>query len=95
MSIEQIKKNDLRAFLAQNGITPVKETSTGGMYLSPIRQEDAAGFSGLNFRGGWRSLNVRKIGRFEIAYGMNKVGLIHKHDEVDNGTADTGSVVGP
>ena len=54
-----------------------------------------AGFSGLNFRGGWRSLNVRKIGRFEIAYGMNKVGLIHKHDEVDNGTADTGSVVVP
>jgi len=44
MSIEQIKKNDLWAFLAQNGITPVKETSTGGMYLSPIRQEDAASF---------------------------------------------------
>lgn len=44
MSIEQIKKNDIRAFLAQNGITPVKETPTGGMYLSPLRQEDTPSF---------------------------------------------------
>lgn len=26
---------------------------------------------------------------------MNEVGLIHTHDQVDNGTADTGSVVIP
>ena len=44
MSIEQVKKNDIRAFLAQAGITPVKETPTGGMYLSPIRKEDTASF---------------------------------------------------
>ena len=44
MSIEQIKKNDIRAFLAQAVITPVKEPPTGGMYLSPLRQEDTASF---------------------------------------------------
>ncbi|WP_417153165.1 CHC2 zinc finger domain-containing protein [Rikenella microfusus] len=44
MSIEQVKKNDIRAFLAQAGITPVKETPSGGMYLSPLRKEDTASF---------------------------------------------------
>lgn len=44
MSIEQVKRNDIRAFLAQAGITPVKETPTGGMYLSPLRKEDKASF---------------------------------------------------
>lgn len=44
MDIEQVKRNDIRAFLAQAGITPVKETPTGGMYFSPLRKENTASF---------------------------------------------------
>lgn len=44
MNIDQIKRIDIRAFLAQAGSKPVKESPTGGMYLSPLRQEKTASF---------------------------------------------------
>lgn len=67
----------------------------GGLSERPDVEDLNARFRELIARSRWRSLDARKIGRFEITYGMNKVGLIHTHDQVDNGAADTGSVVVP
>lgn len=67
----------------------------GRVFERPNVEDLNARFPGLGFRSGWRSLDAGKIGRFKVAYSMNKVGLIHTHDQVDNGAADTSPVVVP
>ena len=66
-----------------------------GMFERSDVEDLNARFPGLSVRSECRSLDAGKVRRFEIAYSMTKVGLIHTHDQVDNGTADTRPVVVP
>ena len=44
MSVEDIKRISIKEFLKKNGISPKRENSYSGMYISPLRQESTASF---------------------------------------------------
>ena len=44
MNTDELKRISIRNFLARSGITPVRENPSGGMYLSPLRDERTASF---------------------------------------------------
>ena len=44
MSIEDIKRISIKELLKKNGISPKRENSYSGMYISPLRQERTASF---------------------------------------------------
>lgn len=44
MNTNDIKQIDIRNFLARSGITPARENPSGGMYLSPLREERTPSF---------------------------------------------------
>ena len=67
----------------------------GRMFDRPDLEDLNARFSRCALRRRRDSLNADKAGLFEVTYRLKKIDVVHMHDQVDNGTADTGSVVIP
>jgi hypothetical protein len=44
MAIDDIKSISIKEFLKKKGISPTRENSYSGMYISPLRQENTASF---------------------------------------------------
>lgn len=73
----------------------VDVTKKGRMFEWLDNKDFNARFSRRAFRCRRDSLNADKVGCLEITQRAKKIGFVHMHNQVDNGAADTGSVVVP
>lgn len=64
MAIDDIKSISIKEFLKKKGISPTRENSYSGMYISPLRQENTASFK------------VNYIQNLWYDYGLGKGGSI-------------------
>lgn len=60
--MKNIKDISIKKFLAERGITPVRENSCSGFYLSPIREEKTASFKVDYNKNLWIDFGINKGG---------------------------------
>lgn len=62
MDTNDIKQIGIRDFLARSGITPTRENESGGMYLSPLREECTLSFHVDYHKNLWHDFGTGKGG---------------------------------
>lgn len=77
MSIEDIKRISIKEFLKKNGISPKRENSYSGMYISPLRQESTASFKVNYVRNLWFDYGLGKGGSIiDLVMAMQNCDLV-------------------
>ena len=78
-NIQQIKQISIRAYLAEQGLHPVKDNPRYGLYLSPIREEHSPSFKVDYMRNLWYD--------FGLGTGGSIIDLIMRLEQCDAGEA--------
>ena len=78
-NIQQIKQISIRAYLAEQGLHPVKDNPRYGLYLSPLREEHSPSFKVDYMRNLWYD--------FGLGTGGSIIDLIMRLEQCDAGEA--------
>lgn len=78
-NIQQIKQISIRAYLAEQGLHPIKDNPRYGLYLSPLREEHSPSFKVDYMQNLWYD--------FGLGTGGSIIDLIMRLEQCDAGEA--------